>query len=249
MGMVQIGPAGSVVGGVLTLGVLAALGQVSSAGWAAGIVYLVVCNALLARGLRRSGATTFGWANTATATRSTLVGLVTALVSTALLGDTISVPLLVGLGIPALALDAVDGWLARRTNGATALGARFDMEVDAYLLLVLSAYVAPMAGAWVLAIGLMRYVYVAAGWVLPWLRGPVPFRYWAKVVCAVQGIVLLAAASGLLPEWLAVAALAIALALLCESFGHDVVWLWAARQRPAPRATAMSTSVTAKPTR
>ena len=64
------------------------------------------------------------------------------------------------------------------------------MEVDAWLILVLSVYVAPMVGGWVLAIGLARYAYVAAGWLLPWLRGPVPPRYWRKVVAAIQGVTL-----------------------------------------------------------
>ena len=109
-------------------------------------------------------------------------------------------PLLIGLVVPALVLDAVDGWVARRTGTMTELGARFDMEVDAFLLLVLSAYVAPILGLWVLAIGLMRYVFVAAGWVLPWLRLQLPYRYWRKVVTAVQGIALTLAASGLIPE-------------------------------------------------
>ena len=40
-------------------------------------------------------------------------------------------------------LDAVDGQVARRTGTVSALGARFDMEVDAFLILVLSVYVAP----------------------------------------------------------------------------------------------------------
>ena len=38
----------------------------------------------------------------------------------------------------ALALDGVDGQVARRTRTVSALGARFDMEVDAFLVLVLS---------------------------------------------------------------------------------------------------------------
>ena len=62
-------------------------------GWIAGLLYLVVSNALLARGLRRRGATRFGPANIATAARSTLVGLVTALVATSFT-EPISVPLL-----------------------------------------------------------------------------------------------------------------------------------------------------------
>ena len=92
-------------------------------------------------------------------------------------------------------LDAVDGRVARRTGTVTPLGARFDMEVDAFLIAVLSVYVAPDVGAWVLAIGAMRYAYVAAGWALPWLRRPTPPRYWAKVVAAVQGVVLAVAAA------------------------------------------------------
>ena len=90
----------------------------------------------------------------------------------------------------ALVLDAVDGWVARRTRTTAALGAHFDGEVDAFLILVLSVYVARSAGAWVLAIGAARYVFLAAGWPLPWMREPLPPRYWRKVVAATQGIVL-----------------------------------------------------------
>ena len=52
---------------------------------------------------------------------------------------------LVGLTAVALALDGVDGRVARRTETVTAVGARFDMEVDAFLILVLSVYVAAPA--------------------------------------------------------------------------------------------------------
>ena len=38
---------------------------------------------------------------------------------------------------PAL-LDLVDGWVARRTGTASPFGARFDLETDAALILVLS---------------------------------------------------------------------------------------------------------------
>ena len=80
--------------------------------------------------------------------------------------------MLVALAAVALVLDAVDGWVARRTGTVSALGARFDMEVDAFLILVLSGVrrrdVRPW---WVLAIGAARYAFVAAGWLLPWMRG------------------------------------------------------------------------------
>ena len=84
------------------------------------------------------------------------------------------VALLVRLAAVALALDAVDGWVARRTGTVSELGARFDMEADAFLILVLSGFVADSLGGWVLAIGLMRYAFVAAGWVAALDAGRAP---------------------------------------------------------------------------
>ena len=90
-----------------------------------------------------------------------------------------------GLGLAvvvvALSLDWVDGQVARRTGTTSAFGARFDMETDAFLILVLSAYAAPSYGWWVLLIGAARYLLWLAERVLPWLRRPVPPRYWRKV--------------------------------------------------------------------
>jgi phosphatidylglycerophosphate synthase len=84
--------------------------------------------------------------------------------------------------------------VARRTGTATALGARLDGEVDAFLILALSVYVAPAAGAWVLAIGAARYLFLAGEWLLPWMRAPLPPRRWRRIVAAAQGIVLTIAA-------------------------------------------------------
>ena len=141
------------------------------------------------------------------------------------------------VGICCLLLDGVDGAIARGRGEASVFGARFDMETDAALLMSLSLAVPILgiAGWWVLAIGLMRYVYVAAAWIGPLrlrtaLRVPLPYRYSAKVVAVVQGVALLAAltheAAGLagrvpaLPSLL----LALALASLTWSFGRDIVW-------------------------
>ncbi|MEP9361605.1 CDP-alcohol phosphatidyltransferase family protein [Nocardioides sp. CN2-186] len=146
-----------------------------------------------------------------------------------------------GLGLAlvvvALALDWVDGQVARRTHTESAFGARFDMETDAFLIAVLSVYVAIDAGWWVLLIGAARYLLWLAERVWPWLRRPVPPRHWRKVVAAVQGIVLAAAASQLLPEQLTDAALVVALALLAESFGRDVWWLRRTRKVDSPYPT------------
>src|SRR4029453_10608942 len=113
----------------------------------------------------------------------------------------------------ALALDFVDGWLARRTRTASALGAKLDGEVDAFLILVLSIEVAPTVGSWVLLIGLARYAFLAAGWVLPWLRAPLPRRDWRKTVTASQGVALVMAASEVPPLAVSRAVLAAALGL------------------------------------
>jgi phosphatidylglycerophosphate synthase len=136
----------------------------------------------------------------------------------------VPVTLLVSLAAVALVLDAVDGWVARRTR-TTAAGARLDGEVDAFLILVLSVYVAHTGRVWVLAIGGARYAFLAAGWLWPWMCRALPARPWRKVVAAAQGIVLTVAAAAIVSPALATTALIVALVLLAESFGRDVWWL------------------------
>jgi len=126
--------------------------------------------------------------------------------------------------------------LARRTATESALGARLDGEVDAFLILVLSVEVAPSVGAWVLAIGLARYAFLVAGWGLPWLRAPLPRRDWRKTVTASQGVALLVAAAGVVPTTVSRILLAVALVLLAESFGRDVRWLLIHRRRETSRS-------------
>ena len=126
-------------------------------------------------------------------------------------------------------LDGIDGWLARRSGMFSAFGARFDMETDAALLLVLSvlAWRYDKAGGWVLLIGLMRYLFAVAGWMMRWLTGPLTPTRRGRVVAVVQMVTL--AIALVLPPRVASAALAIALALLVWSFAIDVRRLWRAR--------------------
>ena len=86
-----------------------------------------------------------------------------------------------------------------------------------------------------LVIGAARYVLLLAGWLIPWLAAPLPPRYWRKVVAAVQGIVLTVAVSGLLDRLAGMIAVAVALLLLAESFGRDVIWLYRAGAGPRTR--------------
>jgi phosphatidylglycerophosphate synthase len=201
-------------------------------GWLTAVTYGLVMCALLTRGLHRSGMAGLGPADRVTLIRATLVGGVAALTVESFTRH-VPAAVLAALAGVAIVLDALDGMVARRTGTTSALGARFDMEVDAFLILVLSVYATRPVGGWVLAIGAMRYAYVAATWILPWLRGSLPPRYWRKVVAATQGIILVFPAADVLPRPLLSAALAVSLALLIESFGRDVRWLWRHRQ-PSP---------------
>jgi phosphatidylglycerophosphate synthase len=198
------------------------------AGWAVGLASAGVMSLGLARGRSYWGTDRLGAADWVTLARAALVVGVAALVADSF-AESVPVALLVTLASIALVLDAVDGQIARRTGTTSALGGQMDGEVDAVLILVLSVYVARSAGAWVLAIGFMRYAFLAGGFAFPWLREPLPPRYWRKVVCAAQGIVLTVAAAQVLPSAVADAALGVALVLLAESFGRDVWWSWSHR--------------------
>jgi len=205
---------------VILLGVLEAVVGLGVLGWLAGTAYAVANQALLGGAVRRSARGVLGPADRVTSARGLLVGGVTALVADG--GH--HTRLVVVLAAVALALDFVDGQVARRTGTASAMGARFDMEVDAFLILVLSVQVSLALGPWVVVVGALRYAFVAASWGLAWLRGPLPPSYARKAVAAAQGIALVVAASGLLPHPDVLAALA--LAALVWSFGRDIAWLW-----------------------
>ncbi len=214
---------------LVLLAMLGGTAGLGGPGWLAGMASAVVVNIALVRGLARSGALAPTPGDWLTLLRATLVGGVTALVADGFYRPA-PVLTLVSLATVALVLDALDGWVARRTHTVTRLGARFDMEVDAWLILILSVYVASRVGSWVLIIGAARYAFVAAGWLLPWLRASAPPRYWNKGVAAIQGIALTAVATDIFPPALAAALLGIAAALLAESFGREVLWLWRHRQ-------------------
>lgn len=132
----------------------------------------------------------------------------------------------IALSTLVLVLDGVDGRIARRTGTQSGFGARFDMELDAALILALSILVwrTGTVGAWVLLIGLMRYGFVAASRVWPALGAELPPSQRRRVVCVVQGVVLLVALGPIIPGAWAVAATAFGLVALAYSFAADVRW-------------------------
>ncbi len=232
--------AGALVGliaQVLLLAALARTVRLSGGGWGVGLACAAITNAALAAGVSRWRVDRLALADWVTLARATLSVGVAALVADSF-GRARPATTLVSLAALALALDAVDGWVARRTRTSGALGVQLDGEVDAFLILALSVYVARSAGAWVLVIGVARYAFLAAEWSLPWMRAPLPPRFWRKTVAAVQGVALTVAAADVLPRTATRAVLVVALAMLAESFGRDVWWLWRNRQSAQDRVTA-----------
>ncbi|MER5910086.1 CDP-alcohol phosphatidyltransferase family protein [Streptomyces sp. NPDC001982] len=235
--MVQQEPAVGAGVQILLLALLGTAIGMGPAGWLTGLGFAFATWAVLSRALHRSRLRTFGPANRVTLGRATLVGGVTALVADSFESSP-PVTLLVGLTAVALILDGVDGKVARRTGTSTALGARFDMEVDAFLILVLSVYVSTQLGPWVLLIGGMRYAFVAAARVAPWLNAPLPPSFARKTVAAIQGVCLLLAGAQLLPYAVNFGVVLVALGSLGWSFGRDVLWLWRTSRITVPDAPA-----------
>jgi phosphatidylglycerophosphate synthase len=174
----------------------------------------------------------FGIANQVTLLRAGLVCLIG--------GALLAGPSLVGWSLAALvaaalSLDAVDGWLARRCGVASRFGARFDLEVDSLLILILAVLVwqSGRVGAWVLAIGLARYAFVLAGWLLPLLRAPLPPSRRRQAICVQQGITLLLCLLPPVGPASASCGAGLALAGLLASFAADIIYLVRTRVRSA----------------
>ena len=216
------------------LGVVSATAGLGVAGWIAGLATGSAATALIVTARMRSDQPAIHPADWVTLTRALLIAGVAGLVADSF-GRPVSSTALVTLSTVALVLDAVDGQVARRTGTATPVGARIDGEADAFLILLLSIVVSQDYGGWVLAIGAARYALLLAGWLIPWLAAPLPPRYWGKVVAAVQGIVLTVAASGVPSRKAGMIAVAVALLLLAESFGRNVIWLYRTGAGPRTR--------------
>lgn len=172
-----------------------------------------------------------GLCNTVTILRLALVCLFLSGMIAGLTGQAAHGWAMFAVAALAFALDGADGWLARREGYVSAFGARFDVEVDSALALLLAVYAwqSGHVGAYVIILGLPRYLFVIAQYPFPWLTGALPERFSRKVVCVVQIAVLLLVTLPVVSAVVAgVAAGGAALALVW-SFGRDIAWLWQAR--------------------
>ncbi|HEV7624288.1 MAG TPA: CDP-alcohol phosphatidyltransferase family protein [Amnibacterium sp.] len=226
VGIALLAQAGAILALVITA-------SVDLVGAAAGAIYGLLCDVLILRGLSDAGFGRVGVANAITWARCAVVGAVVALV----VGPSApraTVALVVAATV-ALLLDAVDGRVARATGTTSAFGSRFDMEVDASLVLALSVAAVPRVGPWILLIGAARYLLLVATPLVPRLAAPTPPRLWRKAVAALQGVVLTVVCAGVLPPPLEEGIAAAAGTALAWSFGTQVRRLLGA-QRPAPSA-------------
>ncbi len=217
---------GSVISGLLLVLLLGGGWLVQGAGVVVGLVVPTVAAISI---LRRTPPASTG-ADRVTLFRGVLTGACATVVVLSL-ADVLpprSWPLF-ALALPALLLDAVDGWLARRSNNASPSGGRLDMETDAVFLMILSIPLVWSVGPWALGIGAMRYLFVAASWLRPALRQKLAFSQFRRVVAGIQGVVLVSAVMPVMPVSAAAVATWAALLLLGVSFGKDVVTLERAR--------------------
>jgi phosphatidylglycerophosphate synthase len=168
----------------------------------------------------------FGPGNQMTTARAMLVVLVAGLIGEP--GLRHAAASAAGASLVVVVLDGLDGWLARRTRMASHFGARFDMEVDALLILVLSilAWRYGKAGGWVVASGVLRYAFVGAGWTVPRLRFPLSPSRRRQSICVLQVVGLSVVVMPLTPLGLSNPLAGAIVALLCYSFAVDVLWLW-----------------------
>lgn len=229
--------AAAVSWGVAALALAAALGSALHLGpwftWKAGVVFAVTMVVALSAMGGHHPHPRFGAANVVTTGRAAIVAVLAAFIGEPH-GPRMATAAATA-GMVAAVCDGLDGYLARRTGLHSAFGARFDMETDALLIMVLSvlAWTFEKAGAWVLASGLMRYAFVAAALAWPWLGGTLPPSRRRQTVCVVQVVSLVVVLLPFIGPWLSMPIAAASVALLAWSFAVDVAWLWRARPMAA----------------
>jgi phosphatidylglycerophosphate synthase len=134
-------------------------------------------------------------------------------------------------------LDGVDGRLARRGGTQSAFGARFDMEIDSLHVLVMSALLWQLgkAGLWIWIGGLLRYAFVAAGWLLPWMAAELRPTLRGRAITIVHMTTVSVALAPFVPVPVSMVATAVSTAALVWSFAVDIGRLWRGEGAMMPR--------------
>lgn len=192
--------------------------------------WLIIC-VLLFYGLPHHPHSKFGAANAVTASRAMTTSLLAGLIPIAhsLYGANTDhwMWFITGLAVVTLTLDGFDGYLARKSGLQSAFGARFDMEIDALLALIISLFLwqSGKSGVWVLSLGIMRYAFVIASYKVIALRGELFASARRKAVCVLQVSALCALlCPAVVTPYTTMIGLTAAVCL-AASFIRDIVWL------------------------
>ena len=169
----------------------------------------------------------FGAANRITLVRACMTSILASLIGSATQLTEKEIWILVLFAAVVLVLDGLDGWVARYFHTGSTFGAAFDLEVDALFILILAVITWELnkVGSWVLLIGVMRYLFVVAGWVIPALQQPLPSNQRRRVICLIQAGVLLFALCPVISPATASLFAMLALTLLVISFSQDIYYL------------------------
>lgn len=199
-------------------------GQTAKALLLSALVWLLVATGIWLSIHRHLPHRRLGGANLVTLAR---IGMVCLLVGMLADGQALSPWWPLGLASVILLLDGIDGWLARRQGLCSDFGFYFDMETDALHVLVLCLLLVVLGkvGAWVLLGGLLRYLFVGAGFVWPQLRQPLPPSLRRKTATVVLTLgLIIALAPPVAAPWSGFAA-AVGVVSVCLSFLVDIIWL------------------------
>jgi|GEM_PF-1676026 len=195
--------------------------------WGTAVLSVLVIGVGAGRSLARGESWTL--ADQVTTTR---LGLIVIFCALGLPGPGFSW-LAVTVGAVALALDGVDGFVARRT-GSTVAGAIYDEAVDALFILLLGIGLVSLWGLWTVLPGTLYYLFHGVAFFRPTWRRSLPASKLRKTVAASQGVLLLSAGTPLAQThcWLGLGAVGLALMALSVSFGRDIRWLEASAHQP-----------------
>lgn len=215
----------------LAVGLRSALPLSDLFAWKAIAAVLIGGTVTLSYSIRYLSTSTLGAANLVTLARGGLVAVLIGFVGEIYLGWAAFI-----IASAVLLLDGLDGWIARKLASASDFGARFDMETDAFALLVIAALVwqNDQAGPWVLLTGLMRYAFVAAAKALPNLAGPLPPSFRRKTVFVIVAMALLSCLTPIVNPPLSVGLALAGLLTLAASFGIDMTYLARTSGRTRP---------------
>ncbi len=185
---------------------------------------------------KRERPKTFSPANIVTLIRSVLAANIACLIGAAS-NDKMAIAAAF-ISIVALSMDGLDGYIARKTDTCTEYGAQLDMEVDAWLMLLLSMLVYQWghAGIWVMFCGLARYAWLLVQLWVPWFNRPLSpapaFRRKTACVLGVGGLAL-----ALYPwAWASIntGLAGVSTLALATSFAIDANWLIQHKSEPLP---------------